>query len=108
MDTEYEGFYQGFVLVLLASASDEYVIKSNREAGLGRFDLILKSRNKNEGIILEFKVGNKKDELESKSKEALEQIESKQYEVELKNEGITNIIKYGIAFHSKDCAILKS
>ena len=101
----YENFYHGFVLGVLANMHD-YIIKSNREGGSGRSDVFIKSASlRGIAIVIEFKVSKNLDELEEKAKEAIKQIEDKKYDMELKEEGYRNIIKYGIAFYRKECAI---
>lgn len=101
---EPEKFYHALVLGMLVALDENYIIKSNREAGYGRFDLMIIPKNAKElGIIIEFKKVNKrrKETLAKAVKIALEQIEEKQYEAELKSRGITKIIKLGIAFDGK-------
>ena len=101
----YENFYHGFVLGVLANMHD-YIIKSNREGGSGRSDVFIKSASlRGIAIVIEFKVSKNLDELEEKAKEAIKQIEDKKYDMELKEEGYRNIIKYGIAFYRKECTI---
>ena len=101
----YENFYHGFVVGVLMNMSD-YIIKSNREGGTGRSDIYIKSPSVFEpAVIIEFKVAKTVKELGQKCDEALKQIEDKEYESELKNEGYEDIKKYGIAFYKKDCMI---
>lgn len=107
---EPERFYHGFVLGLLVDLRDRYEIISNRESGFGRYDVMLKPRNDTEdGIILEFKVYNprKEDTLEETVQSALLQIEQKQYEQTLMNQGISKdrIRKYGFGFRGKEVLI---
>ena len=99
-----EGFYHGMVLGLVASLSSRYYIRSNREAGEGRFDLQLEPKNDSlPGILMEFKASKTNDEeiLSSLAEEALEQIQRKQYQAELSERGIKSVIMYGIAFSGK-------
>lgn len=109
--TEPERFYHGFVLGLLVDLADRYILRSNRESGYGRYDVMLKPLDKKEkAFIFEFKVQDEDDDeksLEDTVKNALAQIEEKQYETELMAEGIPeeNIRKYGIAFQGKRCLI---
>ncbi|NFK75419.1 AAA family ATPase [Clostridium botulinum] len=101
----YENFYHGFTLGVLANMHD-FLVKSNREAGDGRSDIFIKSLSIFEPcVILELKVCDKPKEIFKKCDEALAQIEAKNYEEELKEEGYENIIKYGISFYRKDCVI---
>ncbi|WP_294156197.1 AAA family ATPase [uncultured Clostridium sp.] len=101
----YENFYHGFVTGILSSMKG-YTVKSNRESGNGRGDIFIRpvSRRK-AAIILELKVCKNFNELEQRADEALNQIEEKKYEMELKDDGYNNIIKYGISFFKKDCLV---
>ncbi|WP_026889575.1 AAA family ATPase [Clostridium beijerinckii] len=103
----YENFYHGFVTGALANMHD-YIIKSNREGGTGRSDLFIKSVSlRGIAIVIEFKVAKNIDDLEKKAEEAIKQIETKGYDLELRCEGYKNILKYGISFYQKDCFIIK-
>lgn len=107
-DAGAEGFYHGLTLGLIALLDNQYRIKSNRESGDGRYDISLIPREKKyPGIIMElkWKSGLKEAELEELSVDALNQIEEKRYDLELKEEGIENIIKLGIAFSGKKVVI---
>ncbi len=82
--------------------NDKYEIRSNREYGTGRVDLLLKAKdNSLPNYIFEFKVSNKKEELEEDCKKALAQIEEKKYDFEIKNP-----VKVGMSFHGKEFEIL--
>lgn len=107
---EPERFYHGFVLGLLVELMDRYEIKSNRESGFGRYDVMLRPRNvKGKAIIMEFKVISPKKEksLEETAQNALEQIKEKNYKEELIEAGISenNIKAYGFAFEGKNVLI---
>jgi hypothetical protein len=108
---EPERFYHGFVLGLMVELEDKYEIKSNRESGFGRYDVMLKPFDKtNKAFIFEFKVKDTDDDettLDDTIKNALTQIEEKQYEQELIQTGIPkeNIRKYGFAFEGKTVLI---
>lgn len=101
-----EDYYHGFLGGLLKMMQG-YTVKSNRENGLGRSDLLLLSAPYDGiAIIIEIKVTDIYAELEQKAKYALNQIEEKQYDAELKLEGYHTFIKYGIAFYKKLCKVL--
>ena len=101
----YENFYHGFLAGVLSNMKG-YIVKSNREGGTGRSDLFIKSVSRRGiAIVVEFKIANNIDDLEKKADEAIEQIEDRKYDMELRSEGYKNIFKYGIAFYKKDCLI---
>lgn len=84
------------------------MIKSNRESGFGRFDLVLIPReNKNVAIIMEFKKADNINELSIKAKEALNQIKIREYDIDILDLGIKKIYNYGISFFKKEFCILK-
>ncbi len=106
-----ERFYHGFVLGMIVDLSGQYTIKSNRESGFGRYDILLKPVDKERGCayIIEFKVHRprKEKDLEETLANALAQIEERHYETELVKEGFApeRIRKYGFAFRGKECLI---
>ena len=110
---EPERFYHGFVLGLIVELRDSYEIRSNRESGFGRYDIMMIPREKQNAntpaIVLEFKVynANKESSLEDTVKSALQQIEMKQYDVELMDIGVKPdcIRHYGFAFKGKHVLI---
>ena len=104
-----EGFYHSLALGLIAMMDDQYRIKSNRESGDGRYDVSLFPReDKYPGIIMEFKWKEKlsDEELEAYAGEALQQIEDKHYDAEMKELGIRQIFKLGVAFSGKHVKIV--
>ena len=97
-----EKFYHNFILGIVLSLSDKYYVKSNRESGYGRYDILLEPRNKKEtAFILEFKVAKTETEIDKKIQEALKQIEDKKYDIELKNKNIYDIFKIAFVFYGK-------
>lgn len=104
-------FYHGFVLGLLVSERNRYLIRSNRESGYGRYDICMYPQKKDlPGIIIEFKVQNEnagEETLSDTADIALQQIEAKDYASDLKSEGVEDILKYGFAFAGKKVFIKK-
>lgn len=105
---EPEKSYHLFVLGLLVLLGDEYQVKSNRENGYGRYDIMLIPKDKsNFGYVIEFKkIITEKESLEEGAQRALEQIKAKKYAQELKDLGITNILLFGIAFKGKQLLVI--
>ena len=102
---EPEKVYKVFVLGLLTLAIDGYQVKSERESGLGRYDVAIYPKDVSKfGAILEFKRSDD-DELEEMADEALAQIERKHYDAGLRAVGVTHILKLGIAIHGKTIVI---
>ena len=104
-----ENFYHGFVIGLMVELDKDYEIKSNRESGLGRYDVMLLPKTGLNGIIIEFKAvrEEKGETLENAVQMALQQIEDKKYEQELLMRGVpeSKIRKYGFAFEGKNVLI---
>lgn len=105
--TNKESFYHGFMLGMTALfLGRDYIIESNRESGYGRFDLAIFPKNtKKAGVIMEFKVATSEKELATKAKEALQQIENRQYITEFEKRNIKTVWKYGIAFCGKKICV---
>ena len=100
-----EKYYHHFMLGVLLTLGDKYIITSNRESGYGRYDIALEPKDKNNyGLIFEFKIGDK-NSIGEKAKEALAQINEKKYDISMKNNGVLKVIKIGMAFSGKDVAI---
>ena len=101
-DTKNEDFYHGLILGMTLYLDSQYYVTSNKESGLGRYDVTIEPKNKNnKGYILEFKVTKNEEDLEKKAKQAIEQIISKKYDISLKERGIKDIIILGVAFCGK-------
>ena len=110
--SEPERFYHGFVLGLIAEQADIYEIRSNRESGFGRYDVMMipkKRDNRYPAVIMEFKVRNaiKEENLEASVQAARKQIKEKNYDVELLARGFKKeeILHYGFAFEGKKVLI---
>lgn len=107
IDGANEGFYHGMMLCLCAILGNRYKIRSNRESGLGRFDIQLMPLTKGmPGFIFEFK--HTKDEhtdLSALADSALQQIEAKKYDTELRDNGVNSIISICIAFRGKSAVV---
>ena len=100
-----ESYYHGFLAGMLKNIGN-YIVLSNRESGNGRPDIVLKYPSvRGKAVILEIKVARTYQELESKCDEALRQIDEQKYEEALRQEGYSNILKYGIAFYRKECMV---
>ena len=107
-DTAKESFYHGLMLGLLAMTDDKYQESSNDESGDGRYDICLTPKQANlPGVIIELKAAKKcsSEELKQLADRALQQIEEKHYDAQLRQAGVTEIIKYGVAFSGKNVEI---
>ena len=101
-----EDYYHGFLAGLL-KMMDGYTLKSNRESGLGRSDLLLlSSPYEGVAVIIELKAADSFAQLEVSAREALCQIREKRYDAELKLEGYRTFLYYGISFFKKLCRVL--
>ena len=100
-----ENFYHAFVLGMLVGLKDSYYVNSNRESGMGRYDIMLEPKDKNgNSFIMEFKVLEDKEEktIEETIENAKKQIEEKGYENNLRERGFKNITKMVYAFKGKE------
>lgn len=90
----------------IKTESGDYLVKSNRESGNGRSDIMVKSPFlRGRSFILELKVSDCIDDLEADAEKALQQIYDKKYMEELRTEGYRKIDCYGISFYRKDCEV---
>ena len=109
--TEPERFYHGFVLGMVVNMADTYIVRSNRESGYGRYDVMPEPVDKNgKAFIFEFKVLDPDEDeltLEDTLAAAHRQINEKKYEAELVSRGFApkKIRRYGFAFRGKECLI---
>ena len=108
-----ERFYHGFVLGLMVEKRKSHILRSNRQSGFGRYDVMMEPKDLGDkAVIIEFKVINEtagEKSLEDTAKSALAQIEEKRYETELISRGIPkeNIYKYAFAFKGQECRIVR-
>ena len=105
-----ERFYHGFVLGLLVELRDRYQIRSSRESGYGRYDVMLTPVTEvDDAIVIEFKVheSDEEESLQDTVRTALDQIKEKNYDAELLLQGIPadRIRHYGFAFEGKKVLI---
>ena len=101
-----EKFYHGWMMGLLFALNEEYVCQSNREAGSGRADIVLKPRQNRvlPGLIFELKHSASPEQLPEKAAEALKQMEERRYVADFSSE-VREVLGYGIAFCQKQCEI---
>ena len=99
-----ENFYHGILLGLLGYKAS-WLIKSNAESGTGYSDILVEVPDNRTGIVIELKYGENGD-MDSACSRALEQIEEKEYVDKLRQDGMRNFIKYGIACFKKDCKVV--
>lgn len=110
MDGVNEEFYHGMMLGLCAVLGNRYRVRSNRESGLGRFDIQLTPLvNGIPGFLFEFKHTNDAHvDLASLAEKALQQIDEKKYDTDLRDAGVNSIIKIGIAFRGKNAVVKRA
>ncbi len=99
-----ENFYHGILLGLLGYKSN-WLTKSNAESGTGYSDILVEAPENRTGIVIELKYAENGD-MDTACTEALKQIEEKDYVAKLKQDGMRNFIKYGIACYKKDCKVM--
>lgn len=86
---------------------ERWGIRSNRESGDGYSDIMIETEDMEKGIIIEIKYAEDGN-LQKACEKALGQIENSHYDEELKDEGINEVLRYGIAFYKKRCKVMKS
>jgi len=102
---EVEAFYHIYMIGLFGGfLNKNYIVKSNREAGLGRFDLMIEKTDRTLGIIIELKVSDE-DNMENKAQEGITQMKEKEYYKELILDKVTNIKEIVIVFHGKKAIV---
>jgi hypothetical protein len=106
-DTGSEAFYQGLMIGLCAILNNRYMVRSNRESGFGRFDIQLCPLEKGlPGLVFELKAATKGSEsLDKLATEAIQHIEEKHYETEMRASGIQEVLKFGMAFRGKEIVV---
>lgn len=100
-----ENFYHGYMLGLFTYFlnNSKYILKSNREAGSGRFDVMIITKDRKLGIIIELKIT--KETIEKEATKALKQMKEKEYYKELELEQVKEIYEYAIVFKGKKCIV---
>ena len=98
-----ENFYHGILLGLLRY-KENWIIMSNEESGQGYSDILLEIPESRTGVVIEVKYAER-ETLNKMCEEALEQIEKRQYDARLIDDGMENIIKFGIACYKKSCRV---
>ena len=99
-----EKFYHGILLGLLGYKAN-WLVKSNAESGIGYSDILVEVPKNRTGIVIELKYAEKGD-MDAACEEALQQVEDRDYVAKLKEDGMRNIIKYGIACYKKNCKVV--
>lgn len=106
MDSQ-EYFYHAYLLGIFKSYldSDLFIVKSNREAGIGRFDVMIEKVDKKIGFIIEFKLADKKEDMEELAKRAIKQMKEKEYYQELVLNKVEKIYEVAMVFKDKKCIV---
>ncbi len=101
-----EMFYHGYALGLFTGfINKNFIVKSNREAGIGRYDLLIERIDRSIGMIIEIKIASTLEEMEELAIKALNQMKEKEYYQELKLDQVKNILEYAIVFCEKTCIV---
>ena len=98
-----ENFYHGILLGILG-VKEEWYVSSNQESGEGYSDILVETENSETVILIEVKYANDGN-LDQACERALQQIEEKKYDEELRENGVDKILKYGIACYMKRCKV---
>lgn len=102
-----EAFYHGFLLGLLERV-DDFAVSSNQESGDGRYDIMLKSPDvRNPVLIFELKAADSYGSMETAADSAMKQIKERRYGEGLNRDGYSSLLCYGIAFYKKNCWIVE-
>ncbi len=102
----YENFYHGYMLgIFQGFLREKYIVKSNREAGKGRFDVLIESVDRTVGYIFEFKIADNESEMENMASLAKNQMKEKEYYKELQLDKVSNIHEYALVFCGKKCIV---
>ncbi len=105
MDT-YENFYHGYMLGIFQNfLLNDYIVKSNREGGLGRFDVLIEKKDRSFGCIFEFKIADNELDMENLASLAKNQMKEKEYYKELQLDKVQNIKEYALVFCGKKCIV---
>ncbi|MDF3055748.1 MAG: hypothetical protein K0Q74_1655, partial [Gammaproteobacteria bacterium] len=103
-----EKFYHGFVLGLIVGLSETHIVESNKESGDGRYDISIIPKDLTKlGLIIEFKIAQEGVALEESALQALAQINTRGYEIALRQKGVQRIQKIGLAFRDKEVEMAK-
>ena len=100
-----ESFYHGYLLGLFSMFlnNKRFIVRSNRESGIGRFDVMIKDIDRNIGMIIELKITD--GDIEKEAISGLNQIKNKKYYQDLVSDGYKEIYKYAICFKNKECVV---
>lgn len=101
-----ESFYHGYLLGLFGGFMNQnFIIKSNREAGLGRFDILIEKVDKKYGMVIEIKISEEEEKMEEYAEIARKQMKEKEYYKELILDKIEQTHEYAIVFYNKKCIV---
>jgi hypothetical protein len=105
-DAAPERMYHGFILGLLVHVENQYEVRSNREAGYGRADVLMRPKvTGRPGVVIEFKVKKPKQVAAAALEEAAQQVRTKRYADALRDAGIAQVYEYAMAFDGKNAYV---